>query len=119
APGTPSSSSLDACGLLFGKNNTLLTVTDVANCYHAIPFDPTRAKTALETVYTLFKDYYIFTDIALNPRAAKPLKNEPFDVLKRFESIGRTKYDGDFWFHKDVHNAVDDLKDGHASYDGA
>ncbi|KAF9905980.1 hypothetical protein EC991_001139 [Linnemannia zychae] len=114
-PETPSS-SLDACGRLSNKNATLLTVTDVANCYHAIPFDSTRAKSTLETVHTLFKDYYIFTDAAVNPRAAKPFKNEPFDVLRRLESIGRTKYAGDFWFHRDVYNAVDDLKDGHASY---
>jgi hypothetical protein len=118
APGTVPSSSLDACGLLSTKNASLLTVTDVANCYHAIPFDPTRAKTTLETVHTLFKDYYIFTDIALNPRATKPFKNKPFDVLNRLQSIGRTKYPGDFWFHKDIHNAVDELQDGHASYDG-
>ncbi|KAG0278855.1 hypothetical protein BGZ95_002961 [Linnemannia exigua] len=119
APGTPSPSpsSLDACGLLSSKDVTTLTFTDVANCYHAIPFVPDHAKTTLETVHTLFKDYYIFTDTALNPRASKPFKNEPYDVLKRFESIGRTKYAGDFWFHKDVRKAVDDLKDGHASYD--
>ncbi|KAG0378250.1 hypothetical protein BGX24_004391 [Mortierella sp. AD032] len=119
APGTPSPSpsSLDACGILSSKNATTLTVSDVANCYHAIPFIPAHAKTTLETVHALFKDYYVFTDAALNPRASKPFKNEPYDVLKRFESIGRTKYAGDFWFHKDIHKAVDDLKDGHASYD--
>ncbi|KAF9131777.1 hypothetical protein BG015_003812 [Linnemannia schmuckeri] len=115
APGNPS--SLDACGLLASKNVTFLTVTDVANCYQAIPFNSTYAKTTLETVYTLFKDYYIFTDTALNPRAPKPFKNEPIDVLKRLEAIGKTKYTNDFQFHMDIRATIDALKDGHASYD--
>jgi hypothetical protein len=116
APGTPS--HLDACGLLANKKATSLTATDVTNCYHAIPFNSTLAKTTLETVHTLFKDYYTFTDVALNPRAPKPFKNEPIDVLKRLETIGRTKYTSDFQFHMDIRATIEALKDGHASYDG-
>lgn len=116
APSAPS--PLDACGLLANKNASSLSVTDVSNCYQAIPFNSTQAKTTLETVHTLFKDYYIFTDAALNPRAAKPFKNEPIDVLGRLEKIGRTKYTSDFQFHMDIRTTIEALKDGHASYDG-
>lgn len=116
APSTPS--HLDACGLLANKNVSSLSVTDVANCYQAVPFNSTRAKTTLETVHTLFKDYYVFTDAALNPRAPKPFKNEPIDVLKRLEMIGKTKYTSDFQFHMDIRATIEALKDGHASYDG-
>ncbi|KAF9088371.1 hypothetical protein BGX23_007420, partial [Mortierella sp. AD031] len=94
APGGPSppTIALDPCGCLAAKNVSLLTVTDVANCYHAVPFDPVQAATTLETVHTLFQDYYIFTDAALNPRAAKPFKNEPYDVLRTLKAIGTNKY---------------------------
>ncbi|KAK5797131.1 hypothetical protein F5H01DRAFT_400947 [Linnemannia elongata] len=115
APSTPS--HLDACGLLANKNVSSLSVTDVANCYQAVPFNSTRAKTTLETVHTLFKDYYVFTDAALNPRAPKPFKNEPIDVLKQLEMIGRTKYTSDFQFHMYIRATIEALKDGHASYD--
>ncbi|KAF9543719.1 hypothetical protein EC957_000498 [Mortierella hygrophila] len=110
-------SPFDACGLLANKNVSSLSATDVANCYQAIPFNSTQAKSTLETVHTLFRDYYIFTDAALNPRALKPFKNEPIDVLKRLETIGRTKYTSDFQFHMDIRAAIEALKDGHASYD--
>ncbi|KAF9922531.1 hypothetical protein FBU30_007334 [Linnemannia zychae] len=106
----------DPCGLLSAKNASDLTVTDVANCYHAIPFNSSRAETTLKAIHTLFRDYYIFTEIALNPRASKPFKNEPIDVLARLQAIGRTNYTNDFQFHADIYKAIDDLKDGHASY---
>ncbi|GJJ68045.1 hypothetical protein EMPS_00391 [Entomortierella parvispora] len=114
-PSTPS--PLDACGSLASKNISSITVADVSNCYRAIPFNSTQAKTTLETVYTLFKDYYVFTDLALNPRVPKPFKNEPVDVLGRLETIGRTKYSSDFQFHTDIRATIEALKDGHASCD--
>ncbi|KAG0255887.1 hypothetical protein BG011_004880 [Mortierella polycephala] len=113
---TPHPVQLDACATLSSKSSTSLTVEDVANCYKAVPFDSTVAASTLESVLTIFKDYYSFRDSALTPTFEKPFDAPPSDIVRRLETIGRTKYTSDYSFHSDVRAAVDSLFDAHSSY---
>ncbi|KAF9193365.1 hypothetical protein BGZ51_003416 [Haplosporangium sp. Z 767] len=113
---TPQPVQLDACGILRSKNTTSLTVEDVANCYKAVPFDRTAAASTLESVMTIFNEYYSFRDSALTPTFEKPFDAAPSDIMRRLETIGRTRYTSDYSFHSDISAAVNSLVDAHASY---
>ncbi|KAF9918391.1 hypothetical protein FBU30_000225 [Linnemannia zychae] len=112
----PTSSHLDPCGILGAKNASSITYHDVANCYKAIPFDKTNAATTLNTIYTLFNEFYIFRDAALIHNLPAPFTSPPTDVIKRIEKIARTKYNSDYTFHNDIRRAIASLNDAHASY---
>jgi len=121
APAAPihrGTASSDPCARLGAKNGRNIKYKDVADCYQAIPIDRDLAATTINTVYDLFKDYYVFTDSALTPQAPAPFASEPVDILKELKTIGGRKYTSDYQFHTDVRHAVDTLRDGHASYDG-
>ncbi|KAF8928809.1 hypothetical protein BGZ47_001419 [Haplosporangium gracile] len=116
APGPPPVNHLDPCGLLGAKKPSEITYHDVANCYRAIPFNNAYAAATFSTVYTLFNEFYIFKDTAMTPNLPAPFSSPPKDIIKKLETIGRTKYTSDYKFHDDIRRAIDSLYDAHASY---
>ncbi|KAF9918671.1 hypothetical protein FBU30_011328 [Linnemannia zychae] len=110
-------SKLDACGRLGKKNGVNISYKDVADCYDAIPFDKSVGTTTINTLYGLFRDYYVFTDSALTRHVSKPFASEPVDILKQIQTVGQRKYTSDHQFQNDVRHVIDKLRDGHASYD--
>ncbi|KAG9062367.1 hypothetical protein KI688_005282 [Linnemannia hyalina] len=114
-PGHPHAHT-DACGVLASTNYTELKYKHVVDCYNSIPFDSAQAATALSTVLTIFKDYYVFTDSALARTVPEPFADAPYDIVGELEKIGRRKYTSDYKFHNDILEAVTGLGDGHADY---
>ncbi|KAF8978465.1 hypothetical protein BGZ46_006447 [Entomortierella lignicola] len=106
----------DACGALGALNETNITFDDVAACYNAVPFDSTTASSILQSVYTIFADYYIFRDSALTPDLQAPFTSPPVDILEKLQTIGKTKYTNDISFHTDISNVLSSLHDAHVSY---
>ncbi|KAF9922532.1 hypothetical protein FBU30_007335 [Linnemannia zychae] len=106
----------DACGVLGGISSADLKYQHVVDCYNAIPFNNAQAATTLETMITLFRDFYVFTDAALAREVPSPFHSAPHDVLGELEKVGRTKYTSDYKFHNDIYNAINGLGDGHAAY---
>lgn len=117
APTPPNS---DACGSLSKKTRdpTTLTYKDVASCYTSIPYNATIAKTTLDTVIPLFRDYYVFRDSALTPDLKAPFSSAPVDVLKELDMLRTKEFESDFEFHSTVSRVIDSLHDAHASYYG-
>ncbi|KAF9086400.1 hypothetical protein BGX23_008905 [Mortierella sp. AD031] len=124
-PAPPSTSSpppphsphrLDPCGTLGSTASANMTVDLVGACYRAIPFNRKAAATTLQSVYTVFNDYYTFRDSALAPTLPPPFTSAPVDILKKLEAIGRTRYTSDHQFHSDVQLALYSLYDAHAAY---
>ncbi|KAG0277414.1 hypothetical protein BGZ96_002876 [Linnemannia gamsii] len=115
-PPAPAVSHLDPCGLLGAKEGKNISYHDVANCYHAIPFNNDHAATTLSTIHTLFDQFYIFKDAAMDPNLRAPFSSPPTDIIKRLETIGRTKYSSDYLFHDDIRRAINSLYDAHSAY---
>lgn len=104
------------CLNLASKHRVNITYTDVANCFDSIPFNNEAARVTLETVTTLFNDYYIYRDSALTPFLAKPLEGDPVDIVAKLKKIARTHYTSDRKFHTDVYRAIESLHDYHSQY---
>ncbi|KAF9146326.1 hypothetical protein BG015_011633 [Linnemannia schmuckeri] len=114
----PTRSELDACGSLSSKSKSTDTLTyqDVAFCYTSIPYNATIANTTLDTITTLFKDYYVFRDAALTSDLKAPFTSPSVDILKELDALRRKEFRSDFEFHSTVSRVVDSLHDAHASY---
>ncbi|KAG0283802.1 hypothetical protein BGZ96_011823 [Linnemannia gamsii] len=102
-----STTSTDACSILAQVKLKDMKYKHVVDCYNAIPFDSAKADTTLDTMITIFRDYYVFTDAALSSTATPPFANAPHDILGELEKIQiRLKtYTSDYQFHKDINAA--------------
>lgn len=117
-PGPPPVSHLDPCGILGTKKPSQVTYRDVANCYRAVPLNSAYAAATFSTVHTLFNEFYVFKDAAMIPSLPAPFSSPPTDIIRKLETIGRTKYTSDYSFHDDIRRAIDSLYDAHSSYSG-
>ncbi|CAO3566520.1 unnamed protein product [Mortierella alpina] len=108
--------SLDACGSLGAKNGLNLAYADVANCYKSIPFDNKIAASTMDTIQTLFHDYYIFRDSALTPNLQSPFTSPPVDIMKQLKLLAEKKYANDLEFHTAISDTFNSLNDGHVQY---
>ncbi|KAF9310037.1 hypothetical protein BG003_009022 [Podila horticola] len=104
------------CSDLAARQGVNITYNDIVTCFDSIPFNQTAAKTTIESVTTLFNDYYISRDSAMTPFLAKPLEGDPVDIIQKLKTIERTRYTSDRKFHTDVHTALESLHDGHVVY---
>lgn len=104
------------CSDLASKNGANITYGDVKNCYDSIPFDKAIARSTLETVTTLFDEYYISRDWSTARYLPKPFESDPVDIVAKLKKIGRTNYTSDRRFHTDIYEAIESLHDGHAAY---
>lgn len=93
-----------------------ITVGEVTECYKSIAYNPSEAKTALDTLHTLYNDFFIFRDTALTPNLALPFTSPPVDVIAGIERIRRNKYATDFDFHTDLTLLAMSLNDAHVAY---
>ncbi|KAG0297340.1 hypothetical protein BGZ96_006904 [Linnemannia gamsii] len=112
----PPTTGASGCTDLASRQGVNITYTDVVKCFDSIPFNKEAAKTTLESVTTLFDDYYISRDSAMSPFLAKPLESDPVDIVAKLKKIGRTRYTSDRKFHTDVNLAIESLHDGHSVY---
>lgn len=106
----------DPCAILGPLLEPAITYTHVKRCYENIPYNETEANIILSTIYTLFKDYFIFLDSATNEHLPKPFTTPPVDILKGLDRISKQTYRGDFRFHTDVETLVSGLNDAHSNY---
>ncbi|KAF9411762.1 Restriction of telomere capping protein 5 [Podila epigama] len=107
---------VDPCTTLSQVEEPDITFEHVRNCYANIPFNATEAGIVLSTLYTLFRDYYVFLDYAMMPNQPKPFTNPPVDILAGLDRIGQTNYKSDLDFHTDIDLLVNRLNDAHANY---
>ncbi|KAF9914144.1 hypothetical protein BX616_008875 [Lobosporangium transversale] len=115
-PPSPSFESTDPCTILSHLETTEITRRDVAACYKSIEFNPDFANITLDSLQTLFNDFFIFRDSALTPNLTQPFSSEPVDALARIEQIRQTKYFADFDFQEDLIMLAESLNDAHVSY---
>ncbi|KAG9061188.1 hypothetical protein KI688_007526 [Linnemannia hyalina] len=106
----------NGCSDLAVKQGVNITYADVAQCYASIPFNKEAARATLDSLTTIFDEYYVSRDTELSPRLAKPFQSDPVDIVAKLKKIGRTRYTSDRQFHTDVYEAVESLHDGHAAY---
>ncbi|KAF9931226.1 hypothetical protein BGZ67_005423 [Mortierella alpina] len=98
------------------NNATETTVQHVSDCYKSIGFNSLHATTTLDSLYSLYNDFFIFRDAALTPDLALPFTSKPVDVLAELEKIRQTEYTSDFDFHSDLTALAHSLNDKHVSY---
>ncbi|KAG0251372.1 hypothetical protein BGZ95_006906, partial [Linnemannia exigua] len=91
----PPPRNLDACGILATSNYPNITYEKVSACYLSIPFNNQVAGSTLETVITVFNDFYTFRDSALAPTLAAPFESAPVNIVEKLKAIGRTRYTSD------------------------
>ena len=104
------------CSGLAARQGVNITYDDIVTCFDSIPFNQAAAKTTIDSVTALFKDYYIYRDSEMTPFLAKPLKGDPVDIIQKLKKIGRTRYTSDRKFHTDVNTALASLHDLHVVY---
>lgn len=118
-PGTPGPSpTIDPCTTLSQFEEPNISYEHVKRCYEHVPFNATEAGIVLSTLYTLYRDYYVFLDYAMMPDQPKPFTNPPVDLLAGLDKISRTDYKSDFQFQQDIDLLVNRLNDAHANYIG-
>lgn len=116
APGSPA--AIDPCTTLSQLDEPYITYDHVKRCYDHVPYNATEAGIVLSTLYTLYRDYYVFLDYAMMPDQPKPFTNPPVDLLTGLDKISQTYYKSDFQFHKDIDLLINRLNDAHANYIG-
>ncbi|KAG0333199.1 hypothetical protein BG004_000933 [Podila humilis] len=107
---------VDPCATLGLAVSSQITYDLVRSCYEHIPYNATESGIVLSTLYTLYRDYYIFLDYAMQPAQQKPYTNPPVDLLAGLDAISRTDYKSDFQFHTDIDLLTNRLNDAHANY---
>ncbi|KAG0213429.1 hypothetical protein BGX28_004485 [Mortierella sp. GBA30] len=116
APISHSPAKSDPCAVLGSLNANETTYHHVADCYKSIEYNPDVAKSTLDSLYTLYNDFFVFRDSALTPDLALPFSSPPVDVIAELEKIRQTKYSSDFDFHGDVLSLACSLNDAHVNY---
>lgn len=115
-PPPPLEPGTDYCTILNRLEEPGIFWQDVQQCYAAIPHNVTEADIVLQTLYTYFRDYYIFIDSAMLENQPKPFTNPPVDILKGLDDISQRKYTRDFDFQRDIELLINSLNDAHANY---
>ncbi|KAF9205477.1 hypothetical protein BGZ49_003966 [Haplosporangium sp. Z 27] len=108
--------SHDPCSTLAALNVTAITIDHVSSCYKSIEFNPTIAKDTLDTLYTIYNDFYVFRDSALTPKLPLPFVSPPVDILAGLEEIYKKRYSIDYDFHLDINLLINRLNDAHCTY---
>ncbi|KAF9109762.1 hypothetical protein BGX27_007229 [Mortierella sp. AM989] len=106
----------DPCKTLGGLEEPNIIFTNVKRCYENVPFNATQASNVFSTLYTLYRDYYIFLDLAMLDNHPKPFTTPSVDMLGGLDLLSRQKYHGDFEFHTAVEALINKLNDAHANY---
>ncbi|KAG0051945.1 hypothetical protein BGZ83_003164 [Gryganskiella cystojenkinii] len=106
----------DYCTVLGSMEEPEIFWQDVQRCYNIIPHNATEADIVLQTLYTYYRDYYIFIDSAMLENQQKPFTNPPVDILQGLDEISQKKYTKDFEFHGDIELLINRLNDAHANY---
>ncbi|KAG0251989.1 hypothetical protein DFQ27_008337 [Actinomortierella ambigua] len=106
----------DPCTALSKALEPQITYDLVRTCFENIPYNATEANSILTTLYTFYKDFYIFVDSAQQPQQKKPFTNPPVDILAELRLLGQRTYANDFEFHRQVDLVVNKLNDAHANY---
>jgi len=107
----------DPCAVLsasLAKSTT--TMPQVAACYKSIPFDPNQAGVTLDSLYTLYDQFFIFRDSAMTPNLPLPFTQPPVDVLAGINQLRTKKYTTDYDFHADLALLARSLNDAHVTY---
>ncbi|KAG0249733.1 Restriction of telomere capping protein 5 [Mortierella polycephala] len=107
---------LDPCTTLGQLEEPDITWAHVQQCYNNVPYNATEANIILSTLYTLYRDYYIFLDMAMLENQPKPFTNPPVDILRGLDQISMQEYHSDFRFQTDIDLLVNRLNDAHANY---
>lgn len=115
-PPAPEQPPHDYCSVLGSLVEPFINWHDVQRCYQSVPFNAADADATLSTLYTYYRDYYIFIDSAMLENQAKPFTNPPVDILKGLDEISQKRYKSDFEFHTDVELLINRLNDAHANY---
>jgi hypothetical protein len=113
--GVPVPTVDDPCAIL-GRNKPLATYDVVAACYQNIPFNEDVARSTIQTVSTLFNEFFIFRDAALLPNLPAPFTSPPVDIVAELDRVRSTNYPNDFLFHTDISKAIALLNDAHSLY---
>ncbi|KAF9995818.1 hypothetical protein BGZ65_008565, partial [Modicella reniformis] len=116
APISTTSPEGDPCGVLGHLPLNNVTVLHVSACYKSIDFNQSVAKTTLDSLYTLYNDFFIFRDTALTPNLTLPFTSPPVDILAGLEHIRNNIYTTDYDFHTDLTLLARSLNDAHVSY---
>ncbi|KAF9352359.1 hypothetical protein BGX26_009823 [Mortierella sp. AD094] len=106
----------DPCTILGSLNTNETTIQHVADCYKSIEFNSTEAKTTLDSLHTLYNDFFVFRDTALTPNLALPFVSHPVDVLSGLDKIRENSYTQDYEFHSDLALLIKSLNDAHCTY---
>ncbi|KAF9986999.1 hypothetical protein BGZ75_001184 [Mortierella antarctica] len=109
-------SGSDPCAVLGALPSNQTTYEHVKSCYHSIEFNPAQAKTTLDSLHTLYNDFFVFRDAALTPDLAQPFSSGPVDILAGLEKIRQKKYTSDFEFHSDLRTLANSFNDAHVTY---
>ncbi|KAG0243103.1 hypothetical protein BGW41_002965 [Actinomortierella wolfii] len=106
----------DPCTALSKVLEPEITYELVKACFENIPFNQTEANSILTTLYTFYKDFYIFVDSAQQPLLQKPFTSPPVDILAELRLLGQRTFANDFEFHREVDLVINKLNDAHANY---
>ncbi|KAF9567718.1 hypothetical protein EC968_003177 [Mortierella alpina] len=112
-------SGSDPCAILGALSLNQTTYEHVKSCYMSIEFNPAQAKTTLDTLHSLYNDFFVFRDAALTPDLALPFSSAPVDIVAGIEKIRQKKYSSDFEFHSDLRALANSLNDAHVTYGAA
>ncbi|KAF8984460.1 hypothetical protein BGZ46_008015 [Entomortierella lignicola] len=108
----------DPCAL-FGAQalnpNATITVKTVRDCYNAQKFDHEVAKTTIESLESLFDNFYVFKDVA-KMKTGYPFETPQVDVIRGLKKIASKKWKNDFDFQMAIYYHVSTLNDAHVSY---
>ncbi|KAF9969890.1 hypothetical protein BGZ73_007559 [Actinomortierella ambigua] len=107
---------IDPCTALSKVFEPEISYDLVRACFENIPYNATEANAILTTLYTFYKDFYIFVDSAQQPQQQKPFTNPPVDILVELRKLGQRTFANDFEFHREVDLVVNKLNDAHANY---
>ncbi|KAF9091942.1 hypothetical protein BGX23_004776 [Mortierella sp. AD031] len=75
APATPI--EVDPCTTLSELLEPYITWGHVKRCYEGVPYNATEANNVVSTMFTLFRDFYIFLDSATTRNLPKPFTSPP------------------------------------------
>ncbi|CAG8502518.1 5438_t:CDS:2 [Dentiscutata heterogama] len=109
---------VDACANIHNDHisgKSLFKYEDVKACYEAFPFDKDNATRTIETLKSIFANFYSFLDQARDP-PTKGFTYRSIDVLSELDLLLKNNYTTDIQFMYDIIDVVRTLKDAHTSF---